>query len=139
MEILNDQSGFMACTLVHTDQGLVAIEQLKVGDRVLSKATDSSGELVYKAVTKTITTEHVPIFLLEFEPYVDPALPVNERINLRRALRKQLQPTPLLVTANHPFWTTTKGWLTAEQLTTQDPMTTKDGKKFISRMGGLRC
>lgn len=136
METLNHQSGFVAGTLVHTAQGLVAIEQLNVGDRVLSKATDSSGELVYKAVTKTITTEHVPVFLLEFEPYVDPALPVNERINLRRALRKQLQPAPLLVTANHPFWTTTKGWISAKSLTTQDPMITKDGRYAITLEGG---
>lgn len=30
-------SGFVAGTLVHTDKGLVPIEQIKVGDMVLSK------------------------------------------------------------------------------------------------------
>lgn len=127
---------FAAGTLVHTAHGLVPIEQLKVGDKVLSKAADGSGELVYKAILKTLVTDNVPIFLMEFVPYVDPTLPMDERINLRRALKKKLKPEPLFVTENHPFWTTTRGWLKAEQLTTQDPMITKDGQKFFSRAGG---
>ena len=133
---MDKKSGCVAGTLVHTEQGLVAIEQLKVGDKVLCKATHGNGELVYKAISKTMVTVNVPVFLIEFEPYVDPTLSISERINLRRALRKQLQPTPLFVTANHPFWTTNHGWLKAEQLTSQDPMLTKDDRKFVSRVGG---
>jgi hypothetical protein len=86
---------FMAGTLVHTDKGLVPIEQLKVGDRVLSRSANGRGELIYKAITKTIQTEGAPVFLLEFEPYIDPSIPVLERIKLRRALQKELQPSPL--------------------------------------------
>ncbi|GAB3042522.1 hypothetical protein GCM10027155_03920 [Acinetobacter apis] len=127
---------FAAGTLVHTAHGLVPIEQLKVGDKVLSKAADGSGELVYKAIRQTMVTENAPIFLMEFVPYVDPTLPMDERINLRRALKKKLKPKPLFVTENHPFWTTTHGWLKAEQLTTQDQMITKDGHKFLSNSGG---
>ncbi|MFW1745230.1 Hint domain-containing protein [Acinetobacter guillouiae] len=127
---------FAAGTLVHTEQGLIAIEQLKIGDKVLSKAADGSGELVYKRIRKTMTTDNVPIFLMEFEPYVNPTLPMSDRINLRRALKKQMKPEPLFVTANHPFCTTNHGWLKAEQLTTQDPMMTREGQKFVSRRGG---
>lgn len=36
MKEQNLQSGFVAGTLVHTDKGLVPIQDIKVGDRVLS-------------------------------------------------------------------------------------------------------
>ena len=34
---MKQEQGFVAGTLVHTDKGLVPIEQIKVGDMVLSK------------------------------------------------------------------------------------------------------
>lgn len=49
-------AGLAAGTLVHTARGLVPIEQLQVGDQVLSKAADGSGELVFKPIAKTIIT-----------------------------------------------------------------------------------
>jgi hypothetical protein len=59
------QSGFVAGTLVHTDQGLVAIEQLSVGDRVLSKAeNDPDGELIYQPITETHRFEHKSLYML---------------------------------------------------------------------------
>ena len=51
-----DFSGFTAGTLVHTETGLVPIEQLKIGDKVLSNAANGSGELIYKAITNTMIT-----------------------------------------------------------------------------------
>jgi Hint domain len=127
---------FAAGTMVNTEQGLIAIEQLKVGDKVLSKAADGSGELVYKRIRKTTTTDNVPIFLMEFDHYVDPKLPIKERFKLRRTLNQQAKPSSLFVTACHPFWTINQGWLPAENLTPQDPMVIKDGNKFISYGGG---
>jgi hypothetical protein len=50
-------SGFVAGTLVHTDKGLVPIEQLKVGDMVLSKHESGEGEQAYKRVVKTFKSE----------------------------------------------------------------------------------
>ena len=137
LDIQQYATGLAAGSLVHTKHGLVPIEQLQVGDQVLSKAADGSGELIYKSVTQTMITENVPIFLLEFDPYVDPSLSMNDQINLRRALRKQMQPAPLLLSANHPFWTSSKGWVTAAQLSTQDPMLTHDGKQFMSKRWGI--
>lgn len=52
---------FLAGTLIHTEQGLVPIEQIKVGDRVLSKDESGEGELVYKPVVRTVKTENIPI------------------------------------------------------------------------------
>lgn len=48
------KSGFVAGTWVHTDKGLVAINKLKVGDKVLSgDENNPDGELTYKKVLST--------------------------------------------------------------------------------------
>lgn len=48
------ESGFVAGTLVHTDNGLVAIDKLKVGDNVLSRVENNpEAELAYKKVLST--------------------------------------------------------------------------------------
>ncbi|RYY79064.1 MAG: hypothetical protein EOO69_07935 [Moraxellaceae bacterium] len=84
------QSGFVAGTLVHTDKGLVPIEQLKVGDRVLSMPEEGIGEKAYKRVLKTFkSAEKMPI----------------------------MGPFPTVYcTANHPFWVDGEGWVAAENL-----------------------
>lgn len=46
-------NGFVAGTLVHTDRGLIPIQNIKVGDLVLSMTEDELGQYIYKAVTKT--------------------------------------------------------------------------------------
>lgn len=67
MEILNHQSGFVAGTLVHTDQGLVPIEQLKAGDLVLSMPEEGVGEKAYKKVLETLISENKKnIFAIKF-------------------------------------------------------------------------
>ena len=44
-----NNTGFVAGTLVHTDKGLVPIQELKVGDRVLSRDEHNpNGDLIYK-------------------------------------------------------------------------------------------
>lgn len=50
-----DASGFVAGTPVWTERGLVPIEQIKVGDKVLSKC-DLTGEETYKPVVQTFVT-----------------------------------------------------------------------------------
>ncbi len=50
MEQIQMNSGFVAGTLVHTDKGLVPIQDIKVGDRVLSKDENGEGETEYKKV-----------------------------------------------------------------------------------------
>jgi transcription-repair coupling factor (superfamily II helicase) len=54
--------GFVAGTLVHTDKGLVPIEQIKVGDKVFSKHESGLGEQAYKRVASTFKSlEKMPI------------------------------------------------------------------------------
>lgn len=45
--------GFVAGTLVHTDKGLVPIEQIRVGDLVLSKHENGLWEQAYRRVVNT--------------------------------------------------------------------------------------
>lgn len=51
-------NGFAAGTLVHTDKGKVPIQDIKVGDMVLSKPESGEGEPTYKRVTNTFVTEN---------------------------------------------------------------------------------
>lgn len=83
-------SGFVSGTLVHTDKGLVPIEQLKVGDMVLSMPEERIGEKAYKRVLKTFkSAEKMPI----------------------------IGPFPkVYCTANHPFWVDGEGWVATEDL-----------------------
>lgn len=48
------ESGFIAGTPVHTNKGLVAIDQLKAGDMVLSKPESGEGEQLYQRVVNII-------------------------------------------------------------------------------------
>lgn len=96
------QSGFVAGTWVHTDQGLIPIEQLEVGDRVLSMPEEGVGEKAYKRVVKTFKS------------------PTKQKI---------MSPIEgIYCTDNHPFWVT-KGqarpdgtWVSADQLNISDSL-----------------
>lgn len=133
-KIIMNKSGFTAGTLVHTNKGLVPIEQLKIGDKVLSKPADGSGELVYKAITNTMVTENISVWLLELSVAVDSSLPIKERIRLRRLSDSQLS-TRLLITKNHPLWTETSKWTQAKEVKSQDVLINKDLIKYSAESG----
>lgn len=63
---------FTAETLVYTDSkenfGLKPIEQINVGDRVLCRAEDGSGETCYKPVVKTFSYDDKEVWLVETQP-----------------------------------------------------------------------
>jgi len=90
---------FVAGTLVHTDKGLVPIEQLKIGDMVLSKNENGKGEQAYKRVINTFkSAEKLPIVKVQFQ---NP--------------NKSCSEMHLFCTDNHPFWALTEeeyesGW-----------------------------
>lgn len=88
------ESGFVAGTLVHTDKGLVPIEQIKVGGMVLSRHESGEGELAYNRVTKTFVTENQPIWA------AIAAIELEKNDALTGALKEEF----LFTTANHPFW-----------------------------------
>jgi hypothetical protein len=59
------QSGFVAGTLVHTDKGLVPIQNVKVGDLILSSPERGNGTVrEYKRIANTFKTESEDIWQL---------------------------------------------------------------------------
>jgi len=90
---------FAAGTLVHTKEGLVPIEQIKVGDFVLSRHDSGTGKRAYKRVLNTFA--HEPQRVIRVEYIADPAV---NRV------------TPIVCTVNHPFWVKGLSWTPAEDL-----------------------
>jgi Hint domain len=80
---------FMAGTLIHTKEGLVPIERIKVGDWVLSQP-EEKGELDYKRVVRTMEFEDWPVWRVSFQK--------------RSEIYDSADVGVLIVTANHPFW-----------------------------------
>ena len=91
-------SCFVAGTLVHTKDGLKPIEQIKVGDYVLSKPDSGVGEQEYKRVTETFVRDGQDIWLVQY-------IVSGEKTS--RAL---------VVTGNHPIWKEHVGWTTVNNL-----------------------
>lgn len=92
-------AGVIAGTLVHTDKGLVPIEQIKVGDMVLSQP-EETGERAYQRVVNVF--QHEPQVVIE--AYVTTAGKPN-------AARMKL-----VTTRDHLFWVIEEGWLKADSL-----------------------
>ncbi|KXO85860.1 hypothetical protein AYK86_02190 [Acinetobacter venetianus] len=117
--------GFCAGTLVHTEQGLVPIQEIKVGDMVLSSPKDSDKDVPteYKRVTKTFKSPEkqriiavaIPSLISEYtldKDYLDGHWVQSQQIkDLPRYAEKYIY-----CTANHPFWTQEKGWISAIEL-----------------------
>ena len=106
-------SGFVAGTLIHTDKGLVPIQDIKVGDRVLSKPEDGSGDIEYKPVVKTFVHEDKEMWIVRLEknntsPYR--LKPGDENFDIQNYLLadKKIQSasrfSDFLATPNHPVW-----------------------------------
>ena len=95
-------SGFVAGTLVHTIDGLKPIEQIQVGDLVLSKPEDGSGELAYKHVVHTHKSKdkkaiyHIRCSLRSSQPDVEHIVPNN--------LFGDFVEWSLFCSGEHPFW-----------------------------------
>jgi hypothetical protein len=91
---------FVAGTLVHTKDGLKPIEQIKVGDWVLSRPEnpEQGTEMGYKRVTKTFRFDN------------------KEIVNFVWAHRwgdhdKEGRFGNVYVTPNHPVWSYPHGWV----------------------------
>jgi Pretoxin HINT domain len=78
---------FGAGTLVHTKDGLKPIEQIQVGDWVLSQP-EEKGEQAYKRVVNTFSFEDKSVVRIRYSVMRD----------------GEWQNDGLIVTGNHPFW-----------------------------------
>lgn len=100
---------FAATTLVRTQTGLVPIESLRAGDRVLSQEVDT-GELAYKLVLgRTVRPPHDLLNVT-----------VGEEM--------------ITATAGHPFWVNNVGWRMAKQLEAGQLVHTADGSKKVGSL-----
>ena len=90
---------FIAGTLVHTREGLKPIEQIQVGDWVLTKPENGEGERTYKRVTKTFRHENREVWRLEIYSAKELAAALAEKRTMPLSDFSCLIGTP-----NHPFW-----------------------------------
>lgn len=111
---VNHSACFVAGTLVHTDKGLVPIEQLKVGDMVLSKPESGEGELAYKRVLRTfISAEKQKIMRMAYPKWRTGSL--SEPLSSQN-LTGKYGFEYLYCTENHAFWTKERGWLSLKEI-----------------------
>ncbi len=99
---------FAPGTPVHTERGLVAIEELQAGDLVLSR-DDTTGEEAYRPIARTFVTPDQPLLAIALEDS-----------------RGEIE--TLEVTAPHPFQVEGRGWVAAGDL--------QPGDQVISSGGG---
>jgi hypothetical protein len=98
---------FTAGTKVMTDEGEKNIEDIEVGDKVLSKDENNpDGELAYKEVTALFRNQRDDIIKLH----------VGEQV--------------IETTDNHPFWAEGKGWVFADELQVGDKLQKADGSNL---------
>ena len=102
------KSCFAAGTLVHTREGLKAIEDIIPGDEVKSM-DPQTGEIAYKTVTNTYVNRFDPTGVVSLVDDIDGSQ------------------TTLSVTANHPFYHSEKGWVHASKLLEGDLITEDNG------------
>lgn len=94
---------FVAGTAVWTERGLLPIETLRTGDRVLARDLNSN-QLVYRNVINSTTRERTPTLLV------------------------RLPDETLQVSGSHPFHVTDRGWVHARDLI---PGTTLTGRQGV--------
>ncbi len=108
-----NNSGFIAGTLIHTQTGLKPIEQIQVGDWVLSQP-EEKGELSYKRVTQTFVCEGRKVFLIRFSSREKTLLNL-QAVELGKPLPYTGNPW-VAVTGFCSFYTKKRGWVNASSL-----------------------
>ncbi|MBJ6361120.1 S8 family serine peptidase [Paenibacillus sp. GCM10012307] len=91
-----------AGTIIKTKNGDKPIEEIKVGDLVLAKDTDT-GIQSYKPVEELFNNETDEVYTIN------------------------VSNTSIQTTSNHPFWVKGKGWVPADELIQGDELETEDG------------
>ena len=121
-----NSSGFAAGTLVHTDKGLVPIQDIKVGNMVLSRDEhNSDGELAYKRVLNTfMSSQKQKIVRVAYNTVKDEVTDARvkevEDSEQFYSPDEQTEVFYIYCTENHAFWTKEEGWLSAVDLAQND-------------------
>ncbi|WP_369660236.1 polymorphic toxin-type HINT domain-containing protein [Variovorax sp. V15] len=109
---------------MHTKDGLKPIEDIKVGDYVLSSPEDGSGGQEYKRVLKTFVHEQKVIVGVQFTNVGAPSVLQGGDIYF------------VTTTENHPFWVEGVGWTRADALKGGDVVRKADGS--LANVFGLK-
>ncbi|MCG3842782.1 hypothetical protein I3249_08345 [Psychrobacter sp. Ps1] len=113
-----NNTGFVAGTLILTDKGLVPIQDIKVGDLVLSKPVlskpeDGSGDIEYKPVLKTFVHKDKEMWIVRLEknntsPYRlkpdDENFDIHNYLLVDEKIQAASRFSSFLATLNHPVW-----------------------------------
>ncbi|WP_233567724.1 polymorphic toxin-type HINT domain-containing protein [Cohnella faecalis] len=102
VKVVNPCNCFTAGTKVQTDEGEKNIEDIKVGDKVLSK-DEKTGDVAYKEVTDTFNHETDEIYSI------------------------QVGGQTIESTFNHPFYVKETGWTFVKDLKVGDLLVQSDG------------
>lgn len=127
---MHDKHGFVAGTLVHTHTGLVPIEQIKVGDMVLSKPENGEGELAYKPVVNIFEFDDKEVWFIEISTVFSQS---HEDI---KAGNIKFSHDILIATSNHQFWLVGK-LKSSERLLPTPPSITIIPKPYWSKLEDL--
>jgi Pretoxin HINT domain len=106
---------FIAGTKVLTANGLRNIEEVRRGDLVYSRNTDS-GEVGWKSVAETFVTPDRPVMTLEL-------------VSIDGTARQSV-----VVTPQHPFWVVDAGWKQAEALSEGVLVATANGSLRVDHV-----
>ena len=138
-------SGFVGGTLVRTECGLIQIQQIQIGDRVLS-ADPVTGHKSFQTVTQVIKTQNQSVIFMNFRYWIDTDLDFFEARKIKKEVLKKfnisgiaLPSVQFMVTPEHPFWIEGKGWIAANQITNQDVVVDKDGNKYSLNFDGYNA
>ena len=123
---LNSGAGFPAGTRINTDKGLIAIQNIKVGDLVLSKPKNGDGELCYKPVIRISTCENSEIWeLTYFQIKANTDLSKLNKSKLLQLSRKGKMVSHML-RSNQTFWVKNIGWTRLDELKNGQAIETSD-------------
>lgn len=122
----DQQSGFVAGTLVHTDKGLVPIQDIKIGDMVLASPEISTGAVrVYRRVVNTFHVASREIWHLG----VNFLKTVDDEIVLVREFFYLTKNNPIFLVESAWYENRSGRWNAASELNTDDTilLTTTEG------------
>src|SRR5882724_7743845 len=110
---MNIDSCFVPGTPVHTRDGLVTIEQVQIGDWVLSRP-ENGGAQAYKRVVRSFSAAAQLVFYVDF--FTSDALTWEQR-------------DCVVTTGSHLFWVDGAGWTRADKLLPRNTFLLADGRK----------
>lgn len=113
---LDSGAGFSAGISINTDKGLIAIQNIKVGDLVLSKPKTGEGNFCYKPVVRIFSYENKESWKLTyFEIKANTDL---SKLNKSKLLQLSHKGKLIGITAtpNQTFWVKDVGWTRLDEL-----------------------